>query len=86
MAGQGGRGYTWGNSRGAKSRLDRIYVSQRWGLNNFTVSPTWVSDHCMVGVVVDVEVGASTGVNLGGGARGFYWSGRIFVNILFGFI
>lgn len=48
VAGDGSDGCTWGNSRGARSRLDYLFVSEWVGVCSFVVCPVWLSDHCLV--------------------------------------
>ena len=53
--GERGVGYTWGNSRGARSRIDYIFVSRGVALTGFSVEPLAFSDHSMVGVGLALE-------------------------------
>lgn len=41
-------GFTWGNTRGHRSRLDYFLVSQSIKITGFRVLPCWCSDHEMV--------------------------------------
>ena len=48
-------GYTWGNSRGARSRLDFVFVSPGLRVGAAAVKPMYFSDHSGVAVAVNVE-------------------------------
>lgn len=54
--GAGGRDptFTWQNSRQEAARLDYIFVPSHVKVFNYTQVPMWCSDHCMVGVWLEV--------------------------------
>jgi len=54
VAGGASDGFTWRNSRGEASRLDYVFVSAGVEVEQFFMLPVWLSDHCMVGVEVEV--------------------------------
>ena len=53
--GEEGAGHTWSKSRGARSRLDYIFVSRRVALSGYSAGPVAFTDHSMVGVKLALE-------------------------------
>lgn len=54
VAGDGTNGVTWRNSRGDASRIDYLFFQPGVKLWNFFSWPTWLSDHCMIGIKADI--------------------------------
>lgn len=46
--------YTWRNSRQGASRLDYLFLPDKVRAGNYTQRPMWCTDHCLVGVWVEV--------------------------------
>lgn len=49
-------GFTWGNSRGARSRIDYIFCPLDFQVFEAQVSPVFYSDHNMLSVVLNLKV------------------------------
>lgn len=45
---------TWANSRAMASRLDYLFFPGGVRVTSYSVTPAWLSDHCIVAAVVDV--------------------------------
>lgn len=51
-----GEGYTWGNSRGSRSRIDFVFVPKESGVIFVDLLPVWFTDHVALSVKFNVFV------------------------------
>lgn len=49
-------GFTWGNTRGSKSRIDFIFLPKGQGITGANVVPVWFTDHLLLSVSVSISV------------------------------
>lgn len=48
-------GFTWGNSRGARNRIDYMFVPRGLGVSSARITPVFYSDHSCLSVTVELK-------------------------------